>query len=126
MKRTWIGAGLLAVLLAAGLLTGSAMGRGLSPGTAALQQAEQAVLAGDWEQARTLTEAAKADWERIAGLTASLTSQDTLERIEDAFAQLATSARAGDAAAYAAQGTALARELEALANAHRCDWWNFL
>ena len=126
MRRTWIGAGLLAVLLAAGILTGAAARTELSPGAAALCQAEQAVLAGDWEGAQSLTGEAQGDWARIAGLAAALTSQDTMERIEDGFAQLATSARAGDAAAYAAQCTALARELEALSKAHSCDWRNFL
>ena len=124
MKRMWIGAGLLAVLLAVGLLVGTAMGARLSPGADKLRQAGEFALAGDWEKAEMLTDSVRADWERTRWLVEILTSHENLEQIDMSFAQLSVYG-AVDGPAYSALCTALAQQLEALGKAHGCSWENF-
>ena len=51
MKRSWIGLGLLIVLMILGLITGSLMERIHRPVADALQQAAGLAQAGLWEQA---------------------------------------------------------------------------
>ena len=123
MKRMWIGAGLLAVLLAAGLTLGTVMENRLAPGTEALRQAGAAALAEDWEKAEALADTARADWERVRCLAEGLAPHEGLEQIGIAFAQLPAYARR-DGAAYSAICTALSRQLEALAKAHCFSWEN--
>lgn len=124
MKRMWIGVGLLAVLLAAGLLVGAAMESRLCPGAEELRQAGALAQAGEWKKAEALTASVRADWDEALWLAEILTSHEQLEQIEVSFSQF--SAYAGtDAVAYSALCTALAQQLEALGKAHGCSWKNF-
>lgn len=125
MIRTWIGAGLLALLLAAGLLVGETVERRFSPGRSELEQAAAAAQAGDWEKAEALTESVRAEWEKIQKAAEGLAGHDDLERIESSFAQLPSYAGV-DGAAYSAICTALAKQLEALSRTHQCSWENLL
>ena len=125
MKRTWIGAALLGLLLAAGLLLGTAAEAGVRPVAEALHQAAEAAQGEDWDRAEALTAAVRADWDRHAPWAEALAPHEDLEQIEAAFVQL--DACAGrDAVAYSALCTALARQLEALGRSHQCSWENLL
>lgn len=119
--RTWLGAAVLAAVLAAGLVMGAAVQRQLAPAAQALRQAESAALAEDWDAAVSHAAGAEARWRRAAPLC----HQDTLDRIDAAFAQLSTAAKLEDRAAWAAQCTALARDLEALGDTFGCHWEQF-
>ena len=125
MKRMWIGVALLAVLLTAGLLTGAAMENQIGPGAEKLLQAADAAAAGDWEEAAALTDAVRADWDRVSRLAEVLSTHEDLEQIETTFAQL-PSYQGIDGPAYSALCTALARQLEALGKTHGCSWKNLL
>ena len=125
MKRTWIGAALLGLLLAAGLLLGTTVEAGVRPGAEALRQAAEAAAQEDWARAEALTAAVRADWDRRSPWAEALAPHEDLEQIEVSFAQL--DACAGrDGVSYSALCTALARQLEALGKAHRCSWENLL
>lgn len=122
MKRTWIGAGLLAVLLAAGLLMGTVMEARVCPGAQALRQAGDYAMEENWEKAEALTQTVRADWEKTLWMAEMLTTHETLEQIEISFAQLSAYNR--DGPAYSALCAALAQQLEALGKAHGCSWQN--
>ena len=120
MRRMWIGAGILAVLLAAGILAGAVMEKRVSPGAETLRLAAEAALMEDWETAVSLTDAVRADWARGKVVAEILATHEDLEQIEISFDQLRAYAHA-DGPAYSALCTALARQLEALGKAHGCD-----
>ena len=125
MIRAWIGAGLLAILLAAGLLVGEGVERRFSPGAEELERAAAAALAGDWEKAEALTDTVRAKWEKNRSAAAGLAGHEELERIESAFAQLPIYA-GEDGAAYSVICVTLARQLDSLAKTHQCGWENLL
>ena len=64
MKRSWIGLGLLGVLLVAGLLVTWAMVRFHDPIAADLTAAGEQALAGNWVQAEALSQKAADCWEK--------------------------------------------------------------
>ena len=125
MKRMWIGAGLLALLLAAGLLVGEVMADRTAPGAEKLRQAAQYARAEEWEQAEELAGEVQTDWERIKWLAEILATHENLEQIEISFGQLDFYART-DGAAYSALCDTLASQLEALGKAHGCSLGNLL
>ena len=125
MKRMWIGAGLLVLLLAAGILTGAAIESEFRPGADQLRRAEEAALAGDWDRAAELTGAVRADWDRTRGLVQILNSHDEVDRIQILFAQLDACERI-DGISYGTLCAALAEELASLGRAHRLIWENLL
>ena len=123
MKRMWIGAGLLAVLLAVGLLVGELMEHRTAPGAEKLRQAAEYARAEDWDQASELANEVQADWEQTKWLAEILATHENLEQIEISFGQLGSYARV-DGAAYSALCDALASQLEALGKAHGCSLGN--
>ena len=66
MKRMWIGAAILAVLLAAGLLVGQVMEDRTAPGAEKLHQAAEFARAENWEQAIELAVEVQTEWEHIS------------------------------------------------------------
>lgn len=125
MKRMWIGAGLLGILLAAGLLIGTMLEARLTPEADRLRQAGDWALAGNWEKAEALTGSVRAHWENHLWIAEMLATHENLEQIQTSFAQLPSYAGT-DGAAYSAICTALAQQLEALGQAHSCSWKNLL
>ena len=125
MKRMWIGVGLLAVMLTAGLLMSGTMEKRISPNAEKLLQAAAAAMDENWQEAAALTDAVRADWDRVSRLAELLSTHEDLEQIETAFTQL-SSYQGIDGPAYSALCTALARQMEALAKTHGCSWENLL
>ena len=123
MKRMWIGAAILGILLAAGLLVGEVMERRTAPGAEQLRQAAEFARAEQWEQATALADGVRADWERTKWLAEILATHENLEQIEISFGQLGSYAGV-DGAAYSALCGALASQLEALGKAHGCSLGN--
>ena len=125
MKRMWIGAALLAVLLAAGLLVGEVMENQTAPGAEKLRQAAQYARTAQWEPAENLADAVRADWEQTRWLAEILATHENLEQIEISFQQLDAYVGA-DPVAYSALCDSLASQLEALGKAHGCSLGNLL
>ena len=125
MKRMWIGAAILAILLTVGLLVGEVMAERTAPGAEKLRQAAQYARAEEWEQAEELAGEVQTDWERIKWLAEILATHENLEQIEISFGQLDSYART-DGAAYSALCDTLANQLEALGKAHGCSLGNLL
>ena len=124
MKRVWMGAGLLAVLLVAGLLLGEVVMNRMEPGAETLQRAGTAARIGDWTQAETLTARIQGDWDRMKWFTAAVTGHEELEEIDSDFVKLSAYARR-DGEEYQAICLDIAQSMIALAQNHACTWKNF-
>lgn len=126
MKQFWIGVGLLAVLLAAGLWAMFATDRVHSSVSADLQQSAQAAQAGNWEQADRFSGSAVAQWRESWRFSAAMVDHTELDEIDALFAQAEVYRQEREATAYAAACAHLAKQVEALQEGHQLSWWNLL
>lgn len=126
MKRSWIGAALLAVLLIAGGCVTWAMGNIHSPISRELESAAQYALEEDWTQAEALEKNANTAWQKSRDFSACFADHDPMEEIDEAFAQLEVYARCREEVAFAAEAAQLARKVQAMGEAHGLLWWNIL
>ena len=141
MKRGWIGLGLLGILLTAGLLVTGFMGRvhkdvsrELDESNAyymgyvsrELEEAARAAGAGNWAEAAEDARDAYEDWQERWHLSAAFADHEPMEQIDGQFAQLWPYLEARDAVAFCALCRALARQVEAIGDAHGLNWWNLL
>ncbi len=126
MTRGWIGIGLLLVLLGCSIFVTQAMEDRHMPVSQNLEQAADAALAGDWETALAHSERAKGDWEDTWHFSASFADHEPMEEIDGLFAQVEVYGRSREAVSFAAVCADLARQLEAMGDAHGFVWWNIL
>ena len=124
MKRVWIGAGILALLLGLGLGAAFAM-EGLSSGSKELEAVGELALAGRWEAAEEALEEAEEDWEDRRWLLTALADHQVIEDMEASLAQLEAYLIQRDAAACHALCRALARKMEAIGKAGSLTAENF-
>ena len=122
MKRSWFGLGLLAVLLAGGLLVTWEMERIHEPVARDLITAGECALAGDWEQARRLSRQAKEAWEKNEKFRACFADHEPMEEIDACFARMEVFSRMKEAVAFAAACGETARKAEAMGEAHGLKW----
>ena len=125
MKRSWMGAGLLVVLLAAGLTITWRMTRIHEPIAASLTAAGEAALAGDWTKAEFLSAGAERFWQDNKVFRACFADHGPMEEVEAAFAQLKIFLRTQEATAFAAACGETAQKAKAMGEAHSLRWENF-
>lgn len=126
MKRSWMGAGLLVVLLAVGLLATYFMGRIHTPIAQDLTTAGEYALVGDWKQAETLFQKAENRWEAAALLRSCFADHNPMEEIDACFGQLEIYLRMKEETAFAAACAETARKAKAMGDAHGLVWENVL
>ena len=126
MKRGCIGAALLLLLLVGGGLSVRAMVDMHAPLTGFLEKASEAALTSDWEQAQALSRKAQTRWEKNWHISAAFSDHGPMEEIDGLFAQLQVYGKLREGAGFAALCRELARELEAMGEAHVPNWWNLL
>lgn len=126
MKRSYLGLGLLILMLILSLGAGWAMGAVQAPVSGHLEQARELALAGQMDQARTQAEAARSAWDRWTGLRSWFADHSPLEQISGGFDQLAVYARAGEPVPFAALCAQLKSQVEAVGQAHVLNLRNFL
>lgn len=126
MTRFRIGLGLLAILLALGILTQSGLQHQQAPIVQALEQAADFALADNWHSARIEADRAATAWQKGWKITAALADHQPLEDIDGMLAQLEILARKEETADFAAACRDLARRMQAVADAHSLSWWNLL
>lgn len=126
MQRLWIGIALLIILLGLGLWTAIAMDKIHQPIAALLNQAAEAALQEDWQDAAALALDAKGEWERHWSAIASVADHTPMDEIDGLFAQLPIFAREEEKSDFAAVCAQLARLTQAMGNAHSLNWWNLL
>ena len=125
MKRSWIGLGLLGVLLVAGLLVTWAMVRFHDPIAADLTAAGEQALAGNWVQAEALSQKAADCWEKYEFFRSCFADHNPTEEIDACFAQLVIYRRMKEETAFAAACGETARKISAVGEAHKLIWHNF-
>ena len=126
MKRCYLGAGLLALLLLVGAVSTWWMGRHHTSLAGDIRHATELALAGETEQAISLTRRTQQGWEEKWSISASLAAHEPMERVDALFGQLETYAAAGEFVAFAGCCSQLASELEAIADESSFTWWNVL
>lgn len=124
MKRSWIGLGLLVLLLILGLVTGGVMDRVHRSISWELEDAANLAMVGLWQRAEEQANHAQADWEKWSGLRDSLADHAPTEEAEGIFAQLSVFAAEKDLH-FAALCRELSRKVRAVGEAHGLSAWDF-
>ena len=124
MKRSRFGFGLLLVLLILGAVSALWMVKATEPMSARMEQAGNAALDKDWDLAQRTAGDVRQDWDRRFSFFAALTDHEPMENINGLFAQLEVYGQRRDPQGFAAVCAQLARDLEAIGEAHSLKWWN--
>ena len=125
-KRFYLGLFLLAVLLVLGLLTGWAANRSLAPVVEDLNRATQALLNGDFTAGARLARQAKVTWQNRWRYMAAIADHAPMDEIDGLFSQAEYYVNAFDNTRLGACCARLGELVEAIADAHRLNWWNIL
>ena len=112
MKRFFIGAALLSVLLLGGILITGKLSTQFAPMAENLHRAAQAAGEGQWQQR----------WNPFAVVF----DHEPMEQIDGQFARLEVYAQAENTIAFSALCARLSRELSSLGEEQKITWWNFL
>lgn len=126
MKRSWIGGGLLLFLFVCALLVTWAMGRIHDPIAETLTAAGESALTGDWDRAEELSRQARGSWDGSGLFRACFADHNPMEEIDACFAQLEIYGRMKEETAFAAACGEIARKVDAMGEAHKMVWENFL
>lgn len=126
MTRGWIGAGLLAGLLVIGLLVTWAMDHTHSEISEELERSARYAAAGNWEEAADAAEESYESWQEKWHFSAAFADHEPMEEIDALFAQLWPFLTERDAVSFSAVCRELARQVEAMGDAHGLNWWNLL
>ena len=126
MKRMWIGVGLLALALVAGILAAEWMEKTHGKIGDDIQKAAVQALEEEWGTATALTNRARRNWEKKRPVIAMLADHEPLDNIDSMFRQLEVYAAAGESAAFCAVCASMSQLLEALGDCHKCIVSNLL
>jgi len=126
MKRFWLGAVLLTLLLAGGFWLTFGADCICAPASQALERAAEAVQQGHWAQAEKHAQAAREQWEENRDLLATFTDHEPMEEIEALFGALDIFLRQRDTVRFADCCARLTALTEAIAEAQAVSWWNVL
>ena len=126
MRRFWIGAVVLVVLLAAGAGMTAVMDRIHSSISADMSDAAAMALTEDWASADALAGRAKQTWEQRHKFVAAFVDHDLMEAADSLFAELSVYRTRMLSSDYAAVCLCLARQAEAIGESHSLRWWHLL
>ena len=126
MKRMWIGAALLVLMLVSGILVTEYMERCHQPGAADLDRAAALALEDNWTQAEALTAQVRENWQKTRHLTAALVDHEPIEEIDGLFAEIAVYTAARDEVSFSAVCVYLAELMDALGESHSLKLWNLM
>lgn len=126
MKRFWLGAVLLILLLAAGIGATLGMQRVCDPITRSLTSAADAVQTGQWEQAESQAQAARQRWEHYRDNVAAIASHEPMEEVEALFRALEIFSRQRDTVRFADCCARLTALTTAISESQSFSWWNVL
>ena len=125
MKRSYLGLGLLVVLLIMGFLS-AGITEGCSGIVTSLEEASLAAQREDWLLSRTLYAEAEVAWKDRWELLASVTDHEPMACINEQFAQAKAFLDAQNQEEAAASLAQLSRQVQGLILDHRFTWWNIL
>ena len=126
MKRLWIGAALLVILLLLGIGSTLAMEKIHAPIARQLESASEAAISGHWQEARILVAGAKVRWEQHRKFVACISNHEALEAADARFARLDSLERLGESFAFAAACAELSAMFDALADMQDFSFQNLM
>ena len=126
MKRLYIGAGLLVVMLAMGIFLMGAFSAIHGPLGGQLRKAREAAVAENWEEAAVCIDQAQESWKKYRHFVAAVADHEPLEEMDGLFARLEVLCHLRQADEFAADCAQLARLCDAMAQSQRISWWNLL
>lgn len=126
MNRCILGVLILAIFLMLGLWIAWGMDQMHLDVADNLSLASRQVISGQWEEGIALAKQAKTDWDRNWEKTACVADHAPMDEIDGLFAQLQAFETPEEAVHYSATCAQLSRLVEAVADAHRLNWWNLL
>ena len=124
MKRSWLGLGLLALLLAVSVAVTGFMTRIHEDMALDLEQSAECALLGDWENTSLFLGRANRSWKKWAHLRSSFADHGETEAVDAALASLEIWFQTKDAVSYRAACASLGKQVKALGEAHKLTWWN--
>lgn len=126
MYRSWLGVGLLLVLLVFGLTVSTLLRTLQTPISARLEEAAQQVLSGQSQKAYITARKAHRMWEDRWHLTAAFSDHAPMDEIDGLFGQLRSYAQDQNFREFAACSRRISILVDALWEAHSLNWWNLL
>jgi hypothetical protein len=91
-----------------------------------LELAARWAMAGDWEEAAEAAEEAYENWQEKWHFSGAFADHEPMEEIDALFSQLLPYLAARDRVSFSAACRELARQVEAVGDAHGLNWWNLL
>ena len=126
MKRSWIGFGMLLLLLLGSILSSWAMVRIHEPMEEKLQMSAQCAMDGDWHRAEAFFRKALENWEKSEQFRTCVADHTPVEEIDADFQLLKLCCAALETVTFAGGCFQLARQVAAVGEAHELVWWNLL
>ena len=126
MKRLWIGAALLIILLAGGISSTVVTEHFHHSLSRRLESTASAALAQDWEQTGELLHQCQSRWARNRNLIAAVVSHEPIEQIDMLYAQLEIYFQRRDSLGFSICCRALQHQTRALGETQSINWWNLL
>ena len=126
MKQLAFGILLLAALLLGGIVSSCGIRWVQAPITAQLQQAAEAGLGEDWEQADALCDAAKTRWETYRHALAAVIDHGPMEEIDSLFGEMDVLRQAKDRVLFSSLCRRVSLLTQAIGESLSLNWWNLL
>ena len=124
--RTWIGVGILVLLLGIGIFFTAYTADTQNRIAQTLFESREAAAVGQWERAAGKCYQARALWEKHQKLTATVVDHEPMEEVDALFAQLEVHLKARDSLGYCACCASLEVFTRAIGESHSVSWWSFL
>lgn len=126
MKRSWVGFLLLLILLILSLAVSRGMARIHEDASRKLEQAADLALRGDWAGAAFRTAQVRHSWDNWELLRGALADHGPIEALDTDFAALEFYCRRRELLSFAALCREMAKQMEAMGDAHGWDLKNIL
>ncbi len=124
-RRFYLGAAILAILLALGIFNGHWLDQSNRQVVQRLIQAEDAAQKGNTDDALALAQQAQALWQTSWNRIAVVADHTAMDEIDGLFSQLVHYAR-GNTAIFGANCARVRELVSAVSDGHQFTWWNLL
>ena len=124
--RTWIGIGILVVLLLTGIFVTLYTADVQDRNARLLSESRDAAAVGQWEKAAGKYFQARELWEKNRKALASVVDHEPMEEADSLFSQLEVYLKARDPVAYCSCCASLEVFARAIGESHSVSWWSLL
>lgn len=126
MKRFWLGAGLLIVLLVLGFYETHKVDALTHPVSEAVEKAGEAAAEEHWEQAASFLWEARGLWEKHWGFLSAMHHHGPMEEIDSQFSRAEALLESRSAWEFSANCARLSELIRAMGEGHQLNWQNLL